>query len=253
MTTPTPKTTNYDFSADRLDLSRLVGYEITLFSDQFPGVDIQTKVLAVAERHLHVEGGRRFSRLENLVNNQQVVVQFDYGGQRVSLRATFARTAGGRCQLTLGDRITPLSQRRFCRVNMSTLVRLAVYPVTGFRRKRLSDLRWIETQSLNFSSGGLMVILPSPVEKGASLLMNVLPDDVSFPALVLGRVCHCFQAEDLQYRVGVEFITSETAKKMIPAARRRDLPPVLFSYDNAGRESLNKLILRRAKPGQGKS
>jgi hypothetical protein len=243
----------YDFAADRLELSRLVGYDLILFSDQFPGKELRTKALAAADRQIHIEAGKRFGDMENLVNNQRLVVQFVYRGQEISVRATFQRTIGGRCLLKLGDKVTPLSHRRFCRIPLATLVRLAAYPVAGFAAKKLNQLRWIETSSLNFSSGGLMVILPSPFERGTNLLMNVNPENIEFPTLVMGRVCHCFQAEDLQYRVGIEFLTGETVRKTIPPARMRGLPAALLDFDNAVRENVNKIVLRRAKTGHGVS
>jgi len=248
-----PLSYGYDFDATRLDLSQLVGFELRIFSDQFPGKELHTKATAVSDRQIHVESGQRFGSLENLVNHQTVVVQFQYRGQEISVKANFQRSNGGRCVLMLGETVTPLRQRRFYRIPMSVTVRLANYPVVGFSQKKLNQLRWIETSSLNFSSGGLMVILPSPLDKSSRLLLNVNPHDIDFPALVLGRVCHCFQGEDLQYRIGIEFITSETVRRTIPPSRISGLPPALFSYDSAVREEVNRIVLKRAHHGQGVS
>lgn len=249
----TPLTYAYDFDAARLDLSQLVGYEMRLFSDQFPGKELHTKAIAVSDRQIHVESGQRFGDLENLVNHQTVVVQFMYRGQDISVKAKFQRSNGGRCLITLGETVTPLRQRRFCRIPMSVIVRLANYPVTGWRERKLNQLRWIETSSLNFSSGGLMIVLPSPLDKSSRLLLNVNPHDIDFPALVLGRVCHCYQGEDMQYRIGIEFITSETVRRTIPPARISGLPQALFTYDRSVRDEVNRIVLKWANDGQGES
>jgi hypothetical protein len=232
----------HDFEADKLDLSELVGHEISLFPEQQPGQAIRSRVLAATAHQILIEGGTSFDPLANLVNRQSTVVTFRYRGEQLSIRAQFLRMAGGRCYLTLGDTVTPLSQRRFFRARINRTARLAAYPIRGFQPKHLDRLRWIETDTIDISSGGVLVNLSSLLEPEVYLLMNIDLREINFPPLVLGQVKHYYQTDDLQFRVGVEFVVSELARKIITPARQSDMPPSLFAYGSLDREHLNRRL-----------
>jgi hypothetical protein len=232
----------YDFEAEKLDLSQLVGHEISLFPEQRPGQSIRSKVLSATAQQILIEGGARFDALANLANRQSTVVTFRYRGEQLSIRAQFQRTAGGRCYLTLGDKVTPLSQRRFFRARLNRTARLAAYPIRGFQPKHLDRLRWIETDTIDISSGGVLVSMSSLLDTEVYLLLNIDLREANFPPLVLGQVKHCYQTDDMQFRVGVEFIVSELARKLITPARQLDMPPALFAYGSLDREHLNRRL-----------
>jgi hypothetical protein len=234
--------TTYDFDAEKLDLSQLVGHEISLFPEQRPGQSIRTKVLSATAHQILLEGGARFDELANLVNRQSTVMTFRYRGEQLSVKAQFQRTTGGRCYLTLDDKVTPLSQRRFARVRLNRTARLAAYPIRGLQTKHLDRLRWIETETIDVSSGGALLSLSSILDTEVYLLLNIDLGDVGLPPLVLGQVKHCYQTDDKQFRVGIEFIVSELARKVISPARLPDMPPVLFTYGTLDREHLNRRL-----------
>jgi hypothetical protein len=230
----------YDFEADRLDASMLVGHQITLFTQQLPGKPIYSKVLSVSDGQVLIEGGARFDIIQNLVSNQPVVVQFNYRGERLAVKSLLRRSTGGRCYLKLSSRITPLSQRRFRRWDMIRTARLATYPLLSFQHRQLDKLRWMETSTLNVSSGGALVAVPSVLEPEVFLLINMEMTELNFPQLVLGQVKHCVQLQDLQFHAGVEFVVRERARQLGAATRQQQLPPSLFAYTSTDRERLNR-------------
>ena len=225
-----------------LDLSYLVGREINLFSEQCPGKEMKTRVVSTTGRQMLVDGVGRQNALENLVNNQHVVIQFQYKGQDVSVKAILRRTAGGRCTFHLDEKVVPLSQRRHRRIDLTTMVRLAPFPMSTFSRKNLARLRWIGTSTQNFSSGGALLDIPGYLHRDVFLLMNLNLKQDTFPALILGQVRHCHPTADNKFRVGVEFVTKETANRILPQTIARELPAVVFSYSAVDRERLNKII-----------
>ncbi len=232
----------HDFDVTRLDVSDLVGRKIKLFSHQLPGKEITSKVLAVADGQMQVDSGPRFNTVENLVSHQTVVVQFPHRGEEISVKAQLKRTVGGRLYLVLGDKASPLSQRRFMRRPLTKRVRLATYPIVSSHATELSHLRWMETTTVDISSGGALLEVSSALEPSVYLLLNIDLNPLEFPPLVLGVVRHRYQSDDACFRVGVEFIVKEAARRMFSSVKRGTLPPSLFAYTRAYRQQLNSAI-----------
>ena len=227
----------------RLDLSRLVGKYVRLFSKQFPGKVLRAKVLSTSEHQILVNSGTDNDMLNTLVNRQTIIIQFPYKGQDVSINAQLNRSDGGRSYFVFEERAVPLSQRKFVRVNAHRSVKMAAFPVLTFNRKSLTKLRWLETDTINVSSGGLLIGMSGPMERDARLLMNVEMHDELFPQLVVGQVRHSFQSEETSFRVGIEFVVREMLGSAFPQNMIEQLPPVVQSYTGVNREKLNKKIL----------
>jgi hypothetical protein len=228
---------------DRLELSQLVGKYVKLYSPQFPGKVLKPKVISIQDGQIMISGGGETDATNNLVNNQIVVLQFPYKEQEITSNARLRRSAAGRCYLEFGCRVVPLSQRRFKRVYESRSVKLAAIPVRAFSRRSLAALRWVETQSLNFSSGGVMISLPSILERDATVLLNLGVVHELLPPLLLGQVRHCFQFEETGFRVGIEFLVREVLSKQLRPSVLDELPAATKDYTARKREKLNKDIL----------
>jgi len=234
---------NSAFEMFRLDLAELVGREIRLYTEQVPGKELRSKVLAVVDRQLQIFSGGPTSLIENLVNNQNVILQCNYRGEELAVRAKLRRAGGGKCYLSLEEKVMPLRQRRFRRVTLTRPVRLAIFPMNQVLRSGLGHLRWIATETLNFSSGGSMVALPSGLDRRTHLLVSMDLQDLSFPPLILCQVCHAHQTDVGPFRTGLEFVTREMSAQAVPPERRRDLPGAIFDYSSADRERLNRTIM----------
>ncbi len=232
----------HDFDVTKLDVSDLVGRKIKLFSHQLPGKEINSKVLAVADGQMQVDSGARFNTVENLVSHQTVVVQFPHRGEEISVKAQLKRTAGGRLYLILGEKASPLSQRRFMRRPLAKRVRLATYPIVSSQTTELSHLRWMETTTIDLSSGGVLLEVSSALEPSVYLLLNIDLHPLDFPPLVLGVVRHRYQSDNVRFRVGVEFIVKEAARRLFSSLERGALPASLFSYTRAYRQQLNSAL-----------
>jgi hypothetical protein len=238
--TPAPLA-RYDIRVSGLDLSQLVGFQVRLFSKQFPGKEVYARVVAAAGQRLTTESSSPNDPLYNLVNHQQVILQFTYRGEQVSVRAKLQKS-GGHCAFDLEETATPLSQRRFYRADLHYKVNLAPFTAGGLMSSRLDRLRWMETTAVNFSAGGALINVPTILPDTVRLLINIEQGDFRFPALVMAKVCHGYQHDDLTCRAGVEYVTQEQANRMFSPYQMSELPPVLFSYTGTRREQLNRAI-----------
>lgn len=228
-----------------VDLSSLVGHEVVLFTEQYEGKPLAAKVILVANGAITVDRSGANGMIDSLINNQKAIVQFVYRGQRISVDATLKRTGGGKCNLLLGEKLVPLSRRRFTRYDMNRAVKCAVLPSRDFDPQRIGKLRWIETDSIDFSSGGVQLCLPKQLNQTTYLLLSIDMRDVGFPALIIGQVRYAYAIDRFRYRVGVEFIINETKEKHFDTAAIKKFPPVVFEYSDARRKELNKELAVR--------
>ena len=114
--------------------------------------------------------------------------------------------------------------------------------MSTFVRKNLGHLRWIETTTVNFSSGGALLEIPSYLERGVFLLIHVDIKGGLLPPLALAQVRHCFSADTGRYNTGVEFVVKEIARKAVSPYVAKELPPTSLNYSVIDREKLNKVI-----------
>jgi hypothetical protein len=227
----------------RLELSCLVGQHIKIYSSQFPGKDLRPRVLSITENQILVNSAGDAELLNSLVNNQTVIMQFPYKGQTVAINAQLKRSDGGRCYFIFDEKATPLSQRKYRRISGDCAVKLAAFPTLTFTRKHASHLRWVETAAVNFSSGGVLVELPTLLEPDAKLLLNVGISNELFPPLVLAKVRHGYSHQENRFRIGAEFLVRENISRQLSDAVIRQLPAVVVQYTARDREKLNKQIM----------
>jgi hypothetical protein len=228
-----------------VDLSSLVGHEITLYSEQFPGKPLRTKVVLVSNGILSVDRSGGGGMIDSLINNQKTIVQFVLKGQRISVDATLKRSGGGKCSLTLGDKLVPLSRRKFKRYGLERPVKCAILPPATIDFQRISRLRWIETDSINFSSGGILLCLPKHLTSNSYLLLNVALNEFDFPSLVIGQVRYSYAVDTFRFNIGVEFIIDDVKEKHFAPSFIKRLPSVVFEYDASRRSELNRELAVR--------
>lgn len=236
------KPANYDFRVESLDLSQLVGFQVRLFSRQFPGKELQARIVAAVGSRLVAEGSQRNDVIDNLVNHQSVVLQFPYRGETISVRATLHKSGSRGCAFDLEEKATPLSQRRFHRVSLPYKVNLAPFPASGILSRKLDRLRWMETTVVNFSAGGALITVPTVLHDSVRLLVNIQPDQFTFPVLIMAKVRHSYSYDEINCRAGIEFVTREEAERMLSPNQMAEMPEVLFTYGSGRRENLNRAI-----------
>ena len=73
-------------------------------------------------------------------------------------------------------------------------------------------------------------------------MLNIEIGDDLFPPLILGQVRHCFQLDNGQFQIGIEFIVQEIGNKLFSPARRQELPASLFRYTRLQRDKLNRKL-----------
>ena len=194
---PAPSRTAFD--ASRFDFSLLVGRTLSLYSEQFPGRELSSKVVLANDREITIDRGGGSGLIDNLVNNQKVTIRVKYKSQDLAIPAILKRSAGGMCQVILGEKVMPLLRRRFTRVALTCPVKLAAVPVATFDPAKLARLRWVKTHTCNFSSGGSLIESNSCLESPTYLFMKLSLKDFPFPSLVLAQVRYALPNDNRQY------------------------------------------------------
>ncbi len=250
---PTDKKTGARSLLDtvQMDLSLLVGRELVIYSEEVTNKSLAAKVIMVVDRTLSVDKGGSRGAIDTLTNNQKVSVQFDYKGQRMSADATFKRSEGGRCTVALERTAVPLTRRRFRRFTCSLPIRCAVVPAPALASSKLEQLRWLQTDSLNISSGGIQIMLPTLLSTETYIFINIAVDEFEFPSLMIGQVRYSQPMDNFNYSVGIEFITSEQRDKHFSQPILARLPRVVFQFTQSKRTQLDKLLNARMQQSIG--
>ena len=60
------------------DLSSLVGHNIDIVSEQFQGQPLTCRVVLVNDKMLTIDKSSGHEQLKKLINNQDIIIQFEY-------------------------------------------------------------------------------------------------------------------------------------------------------------------------------
>ncbi len=231
-----------EFDTSSLEISLIVGRSVVLLSDQMPGKPLQAKVIQAGRMSLSIDRGGQEGLIDSLVSDQDVTVRFNYKGQLVSVPAVFKKSATGKGSLVLGVRATALTRRRFARLNLVQPVKLAMLPSPPPQQHKIARLRWLETDTINCSSGGMLIDLSSFLEELCYLIMNIQLGRSLMPPLLLGQVRHCQESGIGHFHIGVEFIIDDVKTRHFPLSTLKNLPPVVFEYTAVRRDELNRQL-----------
>ena len=226
------------------DLSSLVGREITIISDSFDNSSLKTKVVLVNGSNLSIDRGGHDVLVNKLNSGERVIVQFNYRKQRVAGYAHLSLSAMGRCSLVLDDHIEPLNRRMFKRFWKPYRVNCAILPQVNVTAEKISKLRWLKTESLNFSSGGLLLEVPSNLTEQTYLLLNIETDGLTFPELLVGQVRYSIPTDSYAYNAGIMFIVNELKEKHFSSLVLKKLPSPAFLYTKKQRLELDKYLTK---------
>ncbi|MDH3891274.1 MAG: hypothetical protein OEV49_09340 [candidate division Zixibacteria bacterium] len=228
-----------EFDRSHLDLGQLVGRKVSIFSRQYPGRPLPARVVQAVGDKVALEPIPGNVLLGNLVSGQGVVMQFMYKQEEVATPAVFKRTNGGRSTVLVGQTVKPLKRRRFVRARSQQPINLAVLPTGSFLKHKLPHLRWMQTDLVDFASGGALFDINSLLHNSTYLFVNVDIESHSFPPLVIGSVRHCHPQEGGQFRVGLEFIVAEQRSRHFSKPLLDNLPSSAFEYSYLHRKGLN--------------
>mgnify|MGYP001611710941 CR=1 FL=1 len=238
--------TENDVVLDGLDFSTLVGKEILIFSEQFAGQPLKSRVVLVKDRTLSADRSGNGGRIDSLVNNQVLTLRFDYKGEPVAIRGTLKKTQGGNCNIILEEKAKPLALRKFKRFDMIVPVKMTKLTINTFGRNMFAKLRWMESKTSNISAGGMLLELAGYLEAETFLVLNMAIQDVKFPALVLGQIRYCDKVDNARYRTGIEFITREMSLNKFEPSFFKKLPDAVLEYDNTKRSIVSDSLINLA-------
>lgn len=233
------------FDLARLNLSQLVGYPISVFSEQFAGKELTTRILSVQQNQVLIDAGAHQGMIDSLVGNQLLTVRLSYKGQPIAIQATLRKSNGGRTYLVLEERVSPVARRQFTRMLLVQEVKLATLPLLSLAPRKLSSLRWVQTESVDFSSGGVRVSVPSSLQRDCTVLITIAlqrPQLDSFPKFLLAQVRHSFSNDNRLFQSGMQFFTSDQITRQFPPDRLADLPESIARYRPEDRRQFNEVI-----------
>jgi hypothetical protein len=233
--------------SDQFDFSSLVGREIVLFTEQFPGKRLTSRVIMVNHSVISIDRSKSCGLIDDLVNNQKIVVQFEYRGEVVSVQATMKRSSIGKCNLMLGDTIVPLVRRKFRRYDLSRQAKLAVVHPATFKPDSLARLRWLETDTVNVSCGGVLLNLDCVLRDKSYLFLHVAIQEFLLPQMIVAQVRHSYHSDGGHYNVGLEFIISEQKQIHFKPTELRSMPATVLEYSAGQRARVNEMLANRLR------
>jgi len=229
--------------AELIDLASLVGRDVIIFSEQFPGIPLSSRVVLANSSTLLIDRSKNVDRFDLLLNNQQVLLQFGYRGEQVSITAVLKRKPNGSCSLLLGTKVLPLTSRKYRRYMVSRSARLAVLQIMASKVRELNQLRWMETLTTNLSCGGLMLDMNCMFRNDTPLLINIEAQEFCIPKLLVAQVRHYHQAGNGHFKIGIEFLMKEEGQVCLKGSALSGLPSSVFEYDSHLRNEIDRKLL----------
>lgn len=132
--------------------------------------------------------------------------------------------------------------RQFTRCNSNFSVKCAIMPKITIHPLRFTRLRWLQTESANFSSGGILVNLPEKINVGSYLLLNIETELNNFPNITIGQVRYCTYKRPFEFKTGLKFIINERKEIHFSNLAINRLPKDFFEYDNYKRNEIENII-----------
>jgi len=240
--TQTAKGENAVIEIEDVDYSELVGKPIKIRCQQFPGKVLQTKIVGVSGQSLLIDRSGSSGMVDQLINNQPVTIYIEYKGEPVSFESKINIPHKGRLQIPIVTNFVPELNREFPRIPLNISVRLACFNNLFISTGRLNKLKWIETMTHNISGGGILVQVPSELTNDFYMIINLELEKQAVPKLILGRVRHCYSSDDNKFAAGVQFITRENHRQLLPKELVRNLPTDLFKLSDQHRQRLAALL-----------
>ncbi len=226
-------------SSEQLDLSSLVGRNITIFSEQFPGNSLQSRVVMVNDNRLSIDRGKNHGKIDELINNQNIITQFDYKGEKISVSAVLKRTTSGKCTIILGDNVVPLTRRKFKRFIYSDSAKFAVIASNITSPSFTSRLKWRDSKIVNISCGGALLEASNLFMENTLLFINLPLKDLSLPHLIIVQVRYCYEWKANKFRIGVKFIINEEKMNHFDKKAINCLPPAVLEYSKILQKEVN--------------
>lgn len=228
-----------------IDSSELVGCQVKMKTDQFPGKVLTTRIVGVSGGKLLMDRSGSSGLVADLIHNQNVEVHLSYKGEPVVFCSKIAVPHKGKLQIPLADTIFPIINRAYQRIDIEMEVRLACFDSANIAMVRLNRLRWMKTRTLNLSAGGLLVELPLNLSEDYYMIVNLGLPEVAIPDLIVGRIRHCRPGRDNYFNAGAEFVIREYCHDTVPRSLIRNLPEKLFDFDKKSRDDLDKFLTEK--------
>ncbi len=227
---------------DDIEHSEIIGRELKIRTEQFPGKILDSKVIGISGDSLIIDRSGSSGLVNELINKQPIEVYLEYKGEPVVFSSTVATPRRGKLQIPIAENIYPEICRAFKRVKMEKDIRLTFFNDTCISTARLNKLKWIETKTVDIGGGGLMALLPVDLNGEYFLIIHLGFENLQIPNLVVGQVRHSRSNINKMYHAGVEFIIKENYKNKLPNVLIRNLPGGLFVFDDKCRKILENYL-----------
>jgi len=231
-----------DITLDRanVDFSLLVGREVLLITEQFPGKALKTRVIGVKENNLVIDRSGSGGLVNQLICRQNIEVHFMYKDQPMVFHSTVSIPREGKIQIPIADDLNPKVRRKFIRYDYGNEIKLTYFDMAHIKNARLNKLKWMETGTLNISGGGMLVEIPTILTRDNYVIFNLGLEGFELPKLMVGRVRHCFRESQAGVRAGVEFLVKEELAETMPPFLIKSLSDKMLQFDAVMRMELTR-------------
>jgi len=230
-----------------IDHSEFMGRELKLHTGQFPNRTLTTRIVAVNGRNLMIDRSGSGGLVDDLINNQEIEVSLSYRGEPVIFKSKIAVPKKGRLIIPLAENVFPQLRRAFERVSIIKDVKLTYFDNVSISSARLNKLKWIETESVNISGGGILVEVPANLGDDYFMILHLELEGIEIPRLLVGRIRHCQLRGTHQFCAGVEFMIKENYREKLPKNLLRNLPASLFDFNDDFRRRIDEFLNRKQR------
>ncbi len=231
-----------DITLDKgnVDFSLLVGREVLLITEQFPGKVLRTRVIGVKGNNLIIDRSGSGGLINQLICRQHIEVHFLYKDQPMVFHSVVSIPREGKIEIPIADDLNPKVRRKFVRYDYGREIKLTYFDMAHIKTARLNKLKWMETGTLNIGGGGMLIEIPTVLTRENYVIFNLGLEEIGLPKLMVGRVRHCQRDGRAGVRAGVEFLIKEELGETVPAFLMKSLSDILIQFDAIKRMELTR-------------
>ncbi|MEE9442122.1 MAG: PilZ domain-containing protein [candidate division Zixibacteria bacterium] len=230
------------------ELPLLIQKDITI---KLPGTNngntvYTAKILSVDDNQLQINLPKNIDGNGYLRTSARVLVNFVLNGVLYESGADYIADNNAARILIIDSDIIKANRRLTQRLPL--IIETVYTPISDLSMSsgQFSHLRWKKCQTVDFSSGGILLSTSLQADVGSYFLLNLEIDMLAGPLFVFGQVrwsaklgygksgCSC----------GIMFITADNLHNHFSRQARTALPPIMLAFTNQKQQELGKYLTK---------
>lgn len=142
------------------------------------------------------------------------------------------------------NRLYRRQRRNYCRVESNFAVHFRLLEDVFKGKIKYEDSREYYGTTINVSASGILINTLKVIEKDnlIALILNEKEIGIDYPLIAVVR-----RIEDLpenRINAGIEYLTGEASRKIVGVKQKKNLPKMLFKFDEKERQRLVQFVFR---------